>query len=496
MTVRTRLFLTLGGIILLLVIPAVYGTLQLERLADLAAELEVGHADDIRSLGQVRASLVDITHLQRNYVATPDEVFRERMNQELALMRSHVGILATSMGPERLQPLREIITSMEAANRHLEDLVETGRTEAATAYLDDVRPLAEEGRMALNEVGEALDERGREAVAYAQEVSSSAARTTALAGVIALLLTLGLGLWTTDALSRPLRRLSDATGRVADGEFRTPEHLPYDRADEIGHLSRSFGSMTERLAELDRLKAEFVSLASHELKTPINVIAGYTELLDEGLYGDLENGQREVLQLVQEQTQALTRLVNQLLDLSRFEAGGLRVEPGPVDVKTLLAEVEQSFRALAAQKQIDFRVEADPSMPSRGVLDHDRIRHEVLGNLLSNAFKFTPTGGRIEVRGSGRHDGLGLRVTDTGVGIPEDQLDHIFEKYYQVGEEARAKGTGLGLAIAKQIVEAHGGSIKATSRVGEGTEFQITLPMDAGTADAVAVVGEAEQRQG
>lgn len=478
MTVRFRLFLTLGGIILLLVIPAVYGTLQLDRLTDLAVELEVDHADDILAVGQVRASLVDLHHLQRNYVATPDEVFRERMNGELALMRSHLGHLTSSLGQEELRPLQEIATALENANHHLEDLVETGRTEEATAYLDEVRPLADAGRSALNRVADLLDIRGREAVAYAQEVSSSAARTTALAAIIALLLTLGLGLWTTDALSRPLRRLSEATSRVADGEFRTPEHLPYERADEIGDLSRSFGSMTGRLAELDRLKAEFVSLASHELKTPINVIAGYTELLDEGLYGDLEEKQREVLRLVQEQTRALTRLVNQLLDLSKFEAGGLRVEPQPVDVKKLLSEVEQSFRALAAQKQIDFRVEADPSMPDTALLDHDRIRHEVLSNLLSNAFKFTGTGGRIQVLGTAREGDLGLRVVDTGVGIPEDQLEYIFEKYYQIGEDARAKGSGLGLAIAKHIVEAHGGRINASSTVGEGTEFDIILPLE------------------
>jgi len=259
-----------------------------------------------------------------------------------------------------------------------------------------------------------------------------------------------------------------------------PEDLPYERSDEIGHLSRSFGSMTQRLAELDRLKAEFVSLASHELKTPINVIAGYSELLTEGLYGDLDERQVEVLVLVQEQTRALTRLVNQLLDLSRFEAGGVRIEPQPVDLTELLAEVEGSFRALATQKQIRFTINVDPSVPDRVTLDPDRIRHEVLGNLLSNAFKFTGTGGEVSVRAWSRNGSMHLEVSDTGTGIPHDQLDHIFEKYYQVGSAAKAKGSGLGLAIAKHVMEAHGGRIEASSVVNQGTTFHLVLPQASG----------------
>ncbi|NIP83173.1 MAG: histidine kinase, partial [Gemmatimonadetes bacterium] len=163
------------------------------------------------------------------------------------------------------------------------------------------------------------------------------------------------------------------------------------------------------------------------------------ELLDEGLYGDLEARQNTVVRLIQDQARALTRLVNQLLDLSRFEAGGLRVEPKRVEIPGLLDEVESSFRALATQKQIDFTVRKRDSLPGTAVVDHERIRHEVMGNLLSNAFKFTSSGGAIRVDAWGEADHLRLSVSDTGVGISEDQLDHIFEKYYQVEGEKKAK---------------------------------------------------------
>jgi signal transduction histidine kinase len=196
------------------------------------------------------------------------------------------------------------------------------------------------------------------------------------------------------------------------------------------------------------------------------------------MYGELVEKQREVLQLIEEQTRALTRLVNQLLDLSRFEAGGLPIDPQPVDVRGLVGEVEKSFAALAVQKRIDFRVERADSLPQMVMLDPDRIRHEVLGNLLSNAFKFTPPGGTVELRATTEDGALRIDVMDTGVGIPEDELAHIFEKYYQVGAEAKAKGSGLGLAIVKHVVDAHGGDIEVASEPGRGTTFRIRLPND------------------
>jgi signal transduction histidine kinase len=171
-------------------------------------------------------------------------------------------------------------------------MVESGRHEEATAYFELVKRQLDDARAALVPVAEALDHRGVARQDRGRQVSASASRTTVLAVILALIGTVALGLWTTGALSRPLSRLSAATAAVADGRFEAPPDLPYDRDDEIGELSRAFGAMTERLAELDRLKAEFVSLATHELKTPINVIGGYAELLDEGLYGELDRNQR------------------------------------------------------------------------------------------------------------------------------------------------------------------------------------------------------------
>jgi signal transduction histidine kinase len=264
---------------------------------------------------------------------------------------------------------------------------------------------------------------------------------------------------------------------VANGEFGHALKIAPNRHDEFGRLAVSYQSMATQLAELDKLKAEFVSIASHELKTPLNVILGYLSLLEDGIYGDLTPRQREVLVTIESQCQALSRLVKQLLDVSRFEAGGGKLEPRDIELVPFLDELEDAFQVLARQRGVEFAVAISPELPARVVWDPDRIS-EVLGNLLSNAFKFTNRYGQVELYVEPAPKGVSMEVRDTGAGIAASQLPRIFEKFYQADNqtEASAKGTGLGLAIAKEIVDAHGGTITVDSTLGVGTTFTITLP--------------------
>lgn len=265
---------------------------------------------------------------------------------------------------------------------------------------------------------------------------------------------------------------------VAAGDF---EHrLPFSagRKDEFGRLAASYESMALQLSDLDRLKAEFISVASHELKTPINVIMGYVELLKEGIYGPLSDKQNEVSETIQKQAQTLTRLVAQLLDVSRFEAGGGRIEPKPVNLRKFVKNLEDTFRVLAMQREINFDIQCSDRLPGEVFWDEDRM-NEVVGNLLSNAFKFTEKGGRVRLEAEQINESVRIRVRDTGVGIPPQQLQHVFHKFYQADnqESTPTAGTGLGLAIAKQIVEAHRGTINVESRLNSGTTFTIEVPV-------------------
>jgi signal transduction histidine kinase len=236
--------------------------------------------------------------------------------------------------------------------------------------------------------------------------------------------------------------------------------------------------MAAQLEELDRLKAEFVSIATHELKTPVNVLLGYLQLLQENVYGELTPRQRDINETLISQTQQLSRLIRQLLDVSRFDAGGGQLDTRPLVLAEFLDDLERAFRVLALQREVNFDVRSDRDIPHEVLWDPVRI-NEVLGNLLSNAFKFTEKNGRVALSVGREGNNVRLQVTDSGAGIPREQLPHIFEKFYQADTQAplALRGAGLGLAIAKSIVTAHGGSIEVESKVGVGTTFSIRLPI-------------------
>ncbi len=481
MTVRTRLALSICAIMLLLVLPALYGVSRLARLRGIAEDLHVRQAAALLALGRLQTSLAELDRYERSYIATGGPDLRAGVQGSLHDARVQLARLSQRYA-EAVQPTRVALDSLERAARIVQGYIESGQAQAATNLYEQVKPLIPALQRSLDATARSIDARSQQDLIAAQRISG-AATTTTLGGVaLALVIALLLGIWTTGAYTTPLRQLRRATAAVAGGELVVPPHLPYGRSDEIGDLSRSFRAMTQRLAELDRLKAEFISIATHELKTPINVIGGYAELLSDGVYGDVPERQQEVLAAVQEQTQVLTRLVNQLLDMSRLEAGGLQMELEPVDLRGLVGSVERAFTALARQKGIDFSVALDEATPRTMMLDAERVRDQLLGNLLSNAFKFTGEGGRIRLAAAPEDGMLHISVADTGIGIPEDQQAHIFDRYYQVGSEARAKGAGLGLSIAKEIVEAHGGRIYVESRPHDGSTFHIQLPIERGDA--------------
>ncbi len=487
MTLRTRLVASIGGIALLVVLPALYGASRLARLRDIAVDLHARHAAAFLALGRLQANLAQMDGYVRSYVAAPATPAQDAMNRALADARVELARLDEAGYRGATRGVRARLDTLEASTRQLEQLVGSGEKETATRYLEVLKPRLTTAQASLEGIANDIDRRSTAEVVSAQEISAAATTTTLFGTLAAILVAVFWGLWATEALTRPLRRLQRATSAVAGGEFMVPSNLPYGRADEIGELARSFRWMASRLAELDRLKAEFISIATHELKTPINVIGGYAELLETGAYGDVPGKQREVLASMREQTRVLTRLVNQLLDMSRLEAGGLKVHVEVADLPALLEELRRSFEPLARQQQIELVMQIEPSTPREVPLDAARVREQLLGNLLSNALKFTPEGGRIRLRARGAPDAAVIEVSDTGVGIPPEKLPHIFDKFYQVGADARSKGAGLGLSIAREIVEAHGGRIEAESTPGRGTTFRISLPLRVPRAAAGAL---------
>jgi signal transduction histidine kinase len=244
----------------------------------------------------------------------------------------------------------------------------------------------------------------------------------------------------------------------------------------------------ERLRRLDRLRTTFFANVSHELRTPLTLILGPLEEILSA--GDIAGTRRRRLQVVQRNARILLRHVNDLLDVARLDAGMLQPRYVEVDLARLVHETAANFEAVAAERSITFTVRAPATLPAQ--VDPDKVVRIVL-NLLSNAFKFTPTGGRVTCeltwRTNGGREWVGLEISDTGPGIPAALRDAVFERFFQAEERAtrRFDGTGLGLAIVKDFVDLHGGRIRLTDAPGGGAAFAIQLPRDAPHGAAVAV---------
>jgi PAS domain S-box-containing protein len=236
--------------------------------------------------------------------------------------------------------------------------------------------------------------------------------------------------------------------------------------------------MTNReLERANRLKSEFLASMSHELRTPLHTIIGFSELLAEELEGPLNEKQQRFVQHIHTDSLHLLELINDVLDISKIEADRLELRPEAFDLTALVAESLASVRSLADAKSHTLETDVDVST----ALEADRLRiKQVLVNLLSNAIKFTPEGGRIRLEARVQGPFVVISVSDTGVGIPPEEHESIFDKFHQVGATTKGvrEGTGLGLAITKRLVEQHGGSIWVKSKPKEGSTFLFTLPIE------------------
>jgi signal transduction histidine kinase len=256
----------------------------------------------------------------------------------------------------------------------------------------------------------------------------------------------------------------------------------------------------DRLKELDRLKSNFLATVSHELRTPLTSIIGYSEMLVEGLAGDLTKEQREFVQTIRDKGDQLLALIKGLLDLSKLESGTMSLRKNHVDVAALVKDVVSTMAPTARKKEVELAFEVEKGLPAIWA-DAERLR-QVLLNLTENAIKFTPVSGSVrlvaritgmDATSSGdtggmvllgaRRTGVEMRVIDTGIGIPESERSRVFDAFYQVDSSStrEAGGTGLGLSIVKRLVDGHDGSVRIEANQPRGTAFVVTIPVKRAT---------------
>lgn len=322
------------------------------------------------------------------------------------------------------------------------------------------------------------------------------AEAVAWAGVGgAVLLSVGVWFFVVHSIAGGLRRLTEGTRRVADGDF---EHrLPADGGDEFAELARSFNRMTERLAELDQLKRDFLSRISHDLKSPLASMQETNNLLLDGLAGDLGDDARHLLELSQKNSERLSAMISKLLDVARLQGEAeifhFHEDDLAERIRAVTERVEPAYRQAG--------VELEPSLPEGrvGVVCDGEWVDQLLENLLENARRYTPEEGAVEVRLErcggrpssvpverwSRLDGAGsdggavlLTVSDQGPGVPEGERDSVFEQFFQSSQGGGgAGGVGLGLTLCREVAEAHGGTIWVEGRPGGGSRFRVLLPV-------------------
>jgi signal transduction histidine kinase len=271
-----------------------------------------------------------------------------------------------------------------------------------------------------------------------------------------------LDLWRT-------RERAESAVRESEARFRA-------LFEEAEAARLSLAQHNERLQQLDRMKDEFVALVSHDLRTPLTSIRGYIELLLEGLGGDLSDEQRKWMDVIDRNSARLLRLVADLLFIAQLDAGRISLERTAVVLTDVAAETVEAVAPTAETRKVTLALDADGTV----VLHGDRARlGQLIDNLVSNALKFTPPAGRVDVRVGGDDATAWIEVADTGMGISDVDKQHLFERFFRTAaaNSAAIQGTGLGLAIAKGIVDAHGGTIGVRSVEGSGTTFRIELPL-------------------
>ena len=256
--------------------------------------------------------------------------------------------------------------------------------------------------------------------------------------------------------------------------------------DRLQAIQTKYTSELElRNREIERAnqhKNEFLANMSHELRTPLHTVIGFSELLAEELKGPLNADQKRFINHIHKDSQHLLALINEVLDLSKIEAGKVELQKEPLDIGAMLGEVLASIRPQCLEKSIEIETSVDGPV----WIDGDRIRiKQILYNLLSNAVKFTAKGGRVQIDG-GPVDGFAeISVSDTGIGIPPEELESVFDTFHQVGAPGMREGTGLGLPITKRLVEQHGGRIRLESEPGRGSRFTFTIPLKAANEKSI-----------
>ena len=403
---------------------------------------------------------------------------------------------------ESLATIQASYAELIEAGTHIIDLIRDGKLEEGRVYQQKhAVPLANR----LERLTNSLVNKAEADMVTIAEISSRGHVTSqvvvlgvALGGVLFALI---LGYSISSSLIGPVKQMNRRFQEIAHENFAS--RIEVVNRDELGNLATALNEMSDELGRLyreiqaaSRHKSEFLANMSHELRTPLNAIIGFSQVLDEQVFGELNEKQAEYIKDIHESGDHLLSLINDILDLSKVEAGRMELDLKKFDVRIALDNALTLVKERTLRHGIALEVDLDPGLGK--IVADERKFKQVLLNLLTNAIKFTPEGGTITVDAVDKKKTLNVTVSDTGIGISAEDQKLIFEEFRQVTEQdgQAREGTGLGLTLTKKFVEMHGGEITVASEVGKGSTFSISLPLSAveefqaeGNLEHNAVVG-------
>jgi signal transduction histidine kinase len=500
--VHTKLLFAFLSIVILFVALGAVG-LSVLHTSNERAESLIKAQDKIAAYRQLQRNITEQLYTVSSAMLTTDDRTHAAAIRQLNNIIYDFG-RAEFLGSEDIESLAEIktdFTELIEVGTQIIEFIRKGQLQQAQEYQQKhLIPLADRLERRTN----ALANRAQANMIASAELSKRGFVTSqfvvfgvALAAVLVALL---LGYTISLSLIGPVEKMNQRFHEIGQGDFAGRVDVP--NRDEMGDLANALNDMSTELGRLyrqiqaaSRHKSEFLANMSHELRTPLNAIIGFSQVLDEQIFGELNEKQAEYINDIHESGAHLLSLINDILDLSKVEAGRMELDLKKFDVRLALDNALTLVKERSLRHGISLEVDLGSGLGT--IVADERKLKQIMLNLLTNAIKFTPQGGSITVAANGAENRLQIAISDTGVGIsPEDQK-MIFEEFRQVSEkdgQAR-EGTGLGLTLTKKFVEMHGGEISVESEVGKGSNFRFFLPLNQiealqienNTVDVVAV---------
>jgi two-component system sensor histidine kinase GlrK len=473
LSIFSRLVIGYTAIFMMIIIMSISVTIQFKKLEDVTYSI-IDINKRLSNNKKLVNGLLTLVNYEKKFILLKDDnIYNNFLKARNDFDRSFKGLMIVADS----QQAEKMISNINQAYQRYQGLFdkEVESLRAGKPYPYEWYTLEKENATSaimagLRELRTYIENSNYEKLINLEQAGINARKVILVVTILSIICGMVLSVFITRSITKPLSIMREKTGEIARGNYESDLHFSSPR--EINELMHDFNFMCNKLKEMATMKSDFFSLMSHELRTPLTSIKEGTNLLLEGVGGEINEKQRRLLSIISEESNRLLELINSILDLSKMEAGMMTYNFVQADIASLIRKAVIEIEPLAKAKNI--RGELNISRETLPVKMDTEKMLQVLRNLIANAVKFTPHGGRVKISTQFKNRNLEVSIADEGPGIPGENLVTIFDKFQSYHNR---KGTGLGLAMVKNIIKGHGGRVWAESVSGQGSTFKFVLPV-------------------